>query len=130
MKMSLVVLGALAVSFLLRRRSAALRHWVLAVGVAGAAAVPLLTAVVPVWSLPFATPTAFTAYQDTFQDSVSGTPRAERPQSGGVVQTTAAASTSRRPLDLATLLRWGWLAGTIASLSILLTGLLRLAWVA
>ena len=34
MKMSLIVLGALAVSFLLRRRSAALRHWVLAAGVA------------------------------------------------------------------------------------------------
>ena len=34
MKMSLIVFGALAVSFLLRRRSAALRHWVLAAGVA------------------------------------------------------------------------------------------------
>ena len=37
MKMSLIVFGALAVSFLLRRRSAALRHWVLAAGVACAA---------------------------------------------------------------------------------------------
>ena len=61
MKMSLIVLGALAVSFLLRRRSAALRHWVLAAGVACAAALPILTAVVPAWPLPFATPTAFTS---------------------------------------------------------------------
>ena len=47
MKMSLIVFGALAVSFFLRRRSAALRHWVLAAGVACAALVPVLTAVVP-----------------------------------------------------------------------------------
>ena len=39
MKMSLIVLGALAMTVLLRRRSAALRHWVLAAGVACAAAV-------------------------------------------------------------------------------------------
>ena len=43
MKMSLIVLGALAVSFFLRRRSAALRHWVLAAGIACAAAMPILT---------------------------------------------------------------------------------------
>ena len=42
MKMSLIVFGALAVSFALRQRSAALRHWVLAAGVACAAAVPVL----------------------------------------------------------------------------------------
>ena len=69
MKMSLIVLGALAVSFLLRRRSAALRHWVLAVGVACAAAMPILTSALPAWPLPFATPTAFTPYENPFRDS-------------------------------------------------------------
>ena len=63
MKMSLIVFGALAVSFLLRRRSAALRHWVLATGVACAALVPVSAAVVPMWPLPFATPTAFSRYR-------------------------------------------------------------------
>ena len=43
MKMSLIVFGALAASFLLRRRSAALRHWVLAAGVACAAVVRFST---------------------------------------------------------------------------------------
>ena len=71
MKMSLIVFGALAVSFLLRRRSAALRHWVLATGVACAALVPVLTAVVPEWPLPFAAPTAFSRYEDPFQESAS-----------------------------------------------------------
>ncbi|RPI47865.1 MAG: M56 family metallopeptidase, partial [Acidobacteria bacterium] len=131
MKLSLIVFVALAVSFLLRRRSAALRHWVLAAGVAGAAAVPLLAAVVPAWSLPFATPTAFTAYQDPFEVSVSsGATPTPRAQAGGVVPTPAAASMSPARLDLAATLQWGWLAGTIVALSILLTGLLRLAWVA
>ena len=131
MKLSLIIFGALAVSFLLRRRSAALRHWVLAAGVAGAAAVPLLTAVVPAWSLPFATPTAFTAYQDPFQDAVSTrAPRTPRAEIGGAAQAPAAASPYRGPLDLSTTLQWGWLAGTIVALTILLTGLLRLAWVA
>jgi hypothetical protein len=66
MKISLIVLGALAASFLLRRRSAALRHWVLAAGVACAAAVPILTSVVPAWPLPFAAPTSFVPYHDPF----------------------------------------------------------------
>ena len=88
MKMSLIVFGALAVSFLLRRRSAALRHWVLAAGVACAAAMPILTAAVPAWPLPFATPTAFTPYEDPFRDAVRRrdrgpvqplVPRLERP---------------------------------------------------
>jgi TonB family protein len=131
MKLSLIIFGALALSFLLRRRSAALRHWVLAAGVAGAAAVPLLTAVVPAWSLPFATPTAFTAYQDPFQDSVTAGAQGTRPaQTSGAVQTSADASPSPRRLNLVAMLQWGWLAGTIVALSILLTGLLRLAWVA
>ena len=69
MKMSLIVLSALAASFLLRRRSAALRHWVLAAGVACAAALPVLSAAVPAWPLPFATPTAFTRYEDPFRDA-------------------------------------------------------------
>ncbi|HUP40085.1 MAG TPA: M56 family metallopeptidase [Vicinamibacterales bacterium] len=130
MKMSLVVFGALAVSFLLRRRSAALRHWVLAAGVAGAAAVPVLTAVVPAWPLPFATPTAFRAYQDPFVESTSGGGARE-----SATRTTGAANAPapRRPspfrFGLETLQSM-WIAGTLVALAILLTGLLRLASIA
>src|SRR5688500_13235571 len=81
MKMSLIVFGALGLTFLLRRRSAALRHWVLAAGVVCAAALPFLTAVVPTWSLPFATPAAFVPYDDGYE--VSGTaPTIPRGQAG------------------------------------------------
>jgi beta-lactamase regulating signal transducer with metallopeptidase domain len=131
MKMSLIVFGALAVSFVLRRRSAALRHWVLAAGVACAAALPVLTAVVPAWPLPFATPTAFTAYQDPFTGSVStAAPRQPRAQSAGQAGAPATPSPPAGESDLASLLQRVWLAGTIVALGILLTGLLRLAWVA
>jgi beta-lactamase regulating signal transducer with metallopeptidase domain len=130
MKMSLIVCGALALSFLLRRRSAALRHWVLAAGIAGAAAVPLLTAVVPAWPLPFATPTAFTAYSDPFVDSA--TPRGARSPGTRATPPVDAPSTTTAPVrfSVGTMLPAIWLAGTLVALGILLTGLLRLAWVA
>ena len=50
-KISLVILVALAAMALMRNRSAALRHWVLAVAVGCAAAMPALDAILPAWSL-------------------------------------------------------------------------------
>jgi beta-lactamase regulating signal transducer with metallopeptidase domain len=130
MKMSLVVFGALAVSFLLRRRSAALRHWVLAAGVAGAAAVPLLTVVVPAWPLPFATPTAFTAYQDPFVESRSAAgAREAATRTNGAANAPAPPQPSPLRFGLGTL-QSIWVAGTLVALAILLTGLLRLASIA
>jgi len=52
-KISLVILVGLALTLLLRRRSAAVRHWVLATTIGCAAAIPLLTAVAPSWSVGF-----------------------------------------------------------------------------
>ncbi len=131
MKMSLIVVGALAVSFLLRRRSAALRHWVLAVGVACAAAVPLLSAVVPAWPLPFATPTAFSPYDDPFASS--GSPAQRQPNPSGnsapVVPAVSPPVTSRG-FDAGAAAQSIWLAGVVVGFSILLVGLLRLAWLA
>ena len=131
MKMSLIVFGALAVSFLLRRRSAALRHWVLATGVACAALVPVLTAVVPEWPLPFATPTAFSRYEDPFQESASP---ASQPSRAAATPSAPAALESRatptRGLNSWAYVRATWLAGAAVGLSILLIGLLRLAWLA
>lgn len=54
LRVSLVLVSALGLAALLRRRSAALRHWVLAAGLAGAAIAPVASAVVPSWRLPFA----------------------------------------------------------------------------
>src|SRR5206468_2094646 len=54
-KVSLLVGAALAVMPLLRSRSAALRHWVLAVALVCAVAMPLLTIVAPAWHIPMST---------------------------------------------------------------------------
>lgn len=51
-KVSLVMLMALAVVWCLRRRSAAARHWVLSVAVACALALPILSALAPSWYVP------------------------------------------------------------------------------
>ncbi len=131
MKMSLIVFGALGLTFLLRRRSAALRHWVLAAGVVCAAALPFLAAVVPAWSLPFATPAAFVTYDGG--DEVSGTapaiPRGEAGTSAAAV-TLPSPKAFPRGFDPASNLQTAWLAGILLSLSILVVGMLRLTWVA
>lgn len=131
MKMSLIVLCALGVSVLLRRRSAALRHWVLAAGVACAAAVPLLAAVVPAWPLPFATPAAFVPYEDTHEAAASAapTPRAT-PGIRAAMTGVLPANTSAGRVDLAAAAQTIWVAGIAVSLTILLIGMLRLTWVA
>src|SRR5580765_3826649 len=48
-KISLIVIGALAATSMLRRRSAAVRHFVLAAALACAAATPLVRLVAPAW---------------------------------------------------------------------------------
>lgn len=132
MKMSLIVFGALSVSFLLRRRSAALRHWVLAAGIVCAAAMPMLSTVVPAWPLPFATPTAFSPYENPFADTAPSPGVRPTPVRTGTAVTAPAAQTasSAGRFDLASLLQTIWLGGIVIGLAILVTGLLRLAWVA
>ena len=49
LKVSSVLLVALLVSVLLRRRSAALRHWVLTAAIACSLSIPLLLPIVPAW---------------------------------------------------------------------------------
>ena len=62
MKMTAILLLALGLVVLLRHRSAALRHWVLAAGIACAAAMPILEVLTPAWPLPIGcAPRALTA---------------------------------------------------------------------
>src|SRR5262245_27442417 len=51
-KVTLLMLIALGAAFLLRTRSAAVRHWVLAVAMTGAAVTPILTLAIPRWQIP------------------------------------------------------------------------------
>jgi beta-lactamase regulating signal transducer with metallopeptidase domain len=52
-KVSLIVLLALATTALLGKRSAAVRHWVLSATIACAAAMPALALIAPSWHVPF-----------------------------------------------------------------------------
>jgi beta-lactamase regulating signal transducer with metallopeptidase domain len=124
-KISLIVFVALATLGLLRRRSAAVRHFVLAVALACAAATPALRLVAPAWQATSAwLPTSRVQLIDrplsVLDESASSTP-----STGGQV---AADATSR-----AALLRWFgvfWIAGVAASLGVLAVGLVRLSWIA
>src|SRR5437762_4335329 len=62
-KTSIVILIALGAQSLLRRQSAALRHWILASAILGAAVIPVAGPLVPSWHLPFYTAPA-TAWID------------------------------------------------------------------
>jgi beta-lactamase regulating signal transducer with metallopeptidase domain len=131
MKMSLIVFGALAMTVLLRRRSAALRHWVLAAGVACAAASPVLATIVPAWTLPFGTPAAFVAYETPV--AAARNAAAKRP---AATTNTAFRAALRPATPVATALGIGdvlpliWIGGVAVSLAILLIGILRLTWLA
>jgi len=115
-KVTIVAAIALCAASLLRRRSAAVRHWVLTIAVVCAAVMPFLQFVVPSWHL----------------QSVS--------DAGGVLATMtdlpvaatdAAAPHAATLLERAAPLAGGlWLFGIAVSLLILLAGLARLAWVA
>ena len=58
LRASVVVLAALAAAAMLHRRSAALRHWVLAAGILSAAAVAPLGVALPAWDLPLSSSAA------------------------------------------------------------------------
>jgi beta-lactamase regulating signal transducer with metallopeptidase domain len=131
MKMSLIVFGALAATVFLRRRSAALRHWVLAAGVVSAATSPLLSPIVPVWRIPFGAPAAFISYTNTAEvrESAGNGPhaRSERVPATPSPQQPAGPKSSR---DARTLVPIVWAGGVAVGLTILLVGLLRLTWLA
>src|SRR5262247_2391221 len=56
MKASVIVLVALAATMMMRKRSAAVRHWILSAALVCAAATPALELIVPSWHLAFGSP--------------------------------------------------------------------------
>lgn len=132
---SLIALVALAAGALLRKRSAAMRHWVLAVALTCAAVTPLLGLVAPSWHLPMTRADAppsverFTAARIDRTATAAGdvaqafTFRESREQEANRTGPPSAVS-------VADVLWSIWLAGIAASLFVLLVGLGRLSWIA
>jgi TonB family protein len=123
-KVSLVTAAGLTATALLRRRSAAVRHWVLAATVFCALATPFLERTLPAWRVPVATRKA-TATTGSTVVTITVTPGEFLPLApGGQTPQPSAESAGFGVLPIA------WLVGTVVSLGILLVGLVRLAWLA
>jgi TonB family protein len=125
LKVSSIIVLALAAGALLRHRSAALRHWMLTAAIVCAAAVPVLQPLVPSWDVPLKAP----ATDDRPAGGSSASPGA--PASA----TDPAAAVSIAAVGVGTVdTGWWigvvWLAGAGISLLGLAAGFARLAWLA
>jgi beta-lactamase regulating signal transducer with metallopeptidase domain len=121
-KMSLVLVLALALAASLRHRSAALRHWVLALGILLAAITPLAGGILPSWQLPVLQPAASIS-----PSTAAGQVMSLSSASVDLTPATAAvgAASSTTPL-LPTLAMWLWAAGVLIGVAAVAVGGLRL----
>ena len=122
-KSSLIVLLGLAILPLLRRRAAAVRHWVLAATLVCAAAAPVVTLALPSWQLPVKWPS-----------TVASSPVWRAPATiGASIATVSRPDRERRHGDsfaVTTVLYRSWIAGVVVSALLLLVGLARLRYLA
>jgi TonB family protein len=121
-KVSVVLAAALAAAALLRRRSAALRHWVLAMGFTLAALTPPASLLLPSWPLP-----AWTAASRDASTAMSSGLRFSADAVDIVPDSEAAAPPAPRAWSLDRFLLIVWLAGATLVCASLGIGTLRLA---
>src|SRR5690349_10910047 len=119
-KISVIVSVALAATLLLRQRSAAVRHFVLAVALACAAATPIVRVVAPAWQ-PASRLQVIDRPLAVFDDSASPSP-------ASIVRTPADASIDRAAILRAVSIVW--MTGVCLALAVLAVGLARLWWIA
>jgi TonB family protein len=119
---SLMLVAGLAANLLLRRRSAALRHGVLAAALLAAAVVVPLSLVLPAWDLP--------AWElPALRPPVPAASRVVIDATATAISAADAAPQSR-PVTVAQVVAVVWGAGVLLGTAVLLTGLLRLRRVA
>jgi TonB family protein len=107
---SVVLAAALGVTALLSRRSAAVRHWILAAGVFASIAVVPLSLTLPGWALPM--PATATAIEPATANELVVRAAAARPRSWPVTPTQALAI--------------AWAAGAALSLAAIAIGYVRI----
>lgn len=130
-RISLVLLFGLAATLLLRRRSAAVRHWLLATSLMCAAALPVLTVVAPAWSLGLAAAPA--SMTTRLPDRRSPLVLTETESAtAGTAASGPASPVQDAPAGTAVgaVLVWLWLAGAVVNGAMLSIGLGRLMRVA
>ena len=121
-KISLVVALGLLAAATLHRRSAALRHWILAASMAAALATPLLMQMAPSWRLPV-------SRQLQSIDQTSGRPPTSRREPRITMSVDAEPEQRSFPsaaIDLDAVLFAIWIAGVVLNLAGLLIGFWRL----
>jgi beta-lactamase regulating signal transducer with metallopeptidase domain len=119
-KISLIVLVALATTRVLRKRSAAVRHFVLAVALACAAATPFVRIVAPAW-------------QSASRLQLIDRPLALLDDSTSTTPLSVAHAPAGRSIDVAAIMRGVsvvWMTGAGLAMLVLLVGLSRLKWIA
>jgi beta-lactamase regulating signal transducer with metallopeptidase domain len=128
-KISLVVaLGLLAVS-VLHRRSASLRHWLLAASMAAALATPLLVQWAPAWRLPVRT----SVESNARAIEPSQTTSRREPRIGittSVDPESLRAASRQQPVDPTSIVIAVWMVGVAVNLTGLLLGFWRLRRIA
>src|ERR1700730_6718549 len=118
-KISLIVLVALATTCWLRKRSAAVRHFVLAVALACAAATPFVRIVAPAW-------------QSASRLQLIDRPLALLADSAPTTPLSVAHAPAGRSFDVAVIMRGVsvvWMTGAGLAMLVLLVGLSRLKWI-
>jgi beta-lactamase regulating signal transducer with metallopeptidase domain len=127
-KISLVIVVGLIAAAALRRRPAALRHWMLATAIATALATPLMIRLAPSWSLPVE------AAADMSREATAS-PRDSRPEGRIGITTTvqrdpASAGAIETGFTPGAILVAIWIAGVAVNLAGLGVGLWRLRRIA
>jgi len=127
LKVSLVIVIGLAAASVLRGRSAALRHWVLATTIVAAMAVPVLEWVVPAWQVQIRRAEA------TSGQTINQAGGPARPSVGPIELSESVTAGEARPAAenrSARAVTLAWILGAVASLLMFATGLTRLFWLA
>ena len=123
-KIAVLMLGALAATALLHRRSAAVRHWVLTTALVGCVSIPALELLMPAWSisLPYSWATSSTSSSLRFVSE----PSASSGAGPNVSAVSAGSALVNRVPDLVTVIASLWAGGATIGIAILIAGLWRL----
>src|SRR5689334_19851927 len=121
-RVTLVILLALLAAALMRNRAAAVRHWILAVGLACAAAMPVVQTVAPAWGVPAASVHVLV--------SNVGLPAAAPQPLARVTGSVQPGVVAAQPPLLLLSATWMWSAGALVLLVVLAVGFARLALIA
>ena len=127
LKVSLILSSALMIAVALRSKSAALRHWVLAVGIVCAAATPFLIPVAPAWTVPVWLGPPPSPVAPSQMMAVPAPPDVAATAPDLSVGDPRRAATVR--FTSWEIMAWIWMSGTAIASVIFLAGLARLAWI-